>query len=444
MRSWVVTPLLLGCASATPLDASVSFDAGAADGASPVDRATPPTDAGSPAMDTTDVPAPPDVAVDVAVDARPAGYGLLGRVAREGDTVTLRTHRTVNYRGVDGAYDPVHRVFLVVYGNAPIGGAFLDDDGRQLGDGFQLTTGASDGSDWTQLPRVAWGGGGFLVSWHHETGRMVVPEARRVEYGAAGPTFGGGATAIGTGGSMQESPIGLAWSPEAGEFLAVWAQSGVKARRLGPDGAPHGEVVVVSEEGTWAEQPSVVWSAAARSYFVAFMQESGGAARVALQRIDARGSLAGSLRDLTGPLAFAKVTDVEYDAAAGEVVASWYQVRGAARGFAAQRLGGDGEPRGPATDVFQPHGSYDGYDLAWSAATGTSLAAFHGDGAEDMGAELDGALRSSTPFAVTASGARNGNFIPRVVAHPARPLWLVLSSADYARVVLQRIAWSPR
>ena len=149
----------------------------------------------------------------------------------------------------------------------------------------------------------------------------------------------------------------------------------------------------------------------------------------------------GALRDLTGAIAFAKVTDVAYDAASGAVIASWYQVRDGLRGFAAQRFGGDGEPLGASATVFAPHGSYDGYDLAWSPTTGTSFAAFHGESANDMGAELDDTLRSSTPFAVTASGSRNGDFLPRVVAHPSRPMWLVLSSADYARVVLQRVSW---
>lgn len=426
-----------GCATAEPYVAPTRD-------ASTVDVTTPAVDATTPTVDgpgddraaVADRPSPVDVPVaDVPVDVRPAGFGRLGTTARDGDTVTLRTNPTVNYRGVDTAYDPVHRVFLVVYGNAPIGGAFLDDEGRQIGDGFALT----DNANWTQNPRVAWGGGGFLASWHREAGRSVVPLVRRVNYSASGPTFGGEGTVIGPAGSMQESCVSLAWSEEASEFLAVWSFNGVHARRIGPDGTPRGDVVTLTDPAVWTEQPSVVWSAAARSYFVVFMQTVGSLAGVALRRLDATGAPVGALRDLTGPIAFAKVTDVAYDAAAGAVIATWYQVRDGVRGFAAQRFGGDGEPQGPSAVVFAPHGSYDGYDLAWNPATGTSFAAFHGEGADDMGAELDDGLRSSPPFAVTMSGSRNGDFLPRVVAHPTRPLWLVLSSADYARVVLQRV-----
>ena len=443
-RAGVVAWVALGaCASAEP------YVAPPRDG-SVLDVTAPAIDATAPTIDrpgddwgiAPDRPAPidaPDVAVvvDVPVDVRPAGFGRLGTTARDGDTVTLRTHPTVNYRGVDTAYDPVHRVFLVVYGNAPIGGAFLDDEGRQIGDGFALT----DNTHWTQNPRVAWGGGGFLASWHREAGRAVAPLVRGVGYAPSGPVFAGEATVIGPAGSMQESCVSLAWSGEASEFLAVWSFNGVHARRIGADGAPRGDVLTFTDPGVWTEQPSVVWSAAARAYFVVFMQTSGALARVALQRLDATGAAMGALRDLTGPIAFAKVTDVAYDAADGAVIATWYQVRDGVRGFAAQRFGADGEARGAAATVFAPHGSYDGYDLAWSPATGTSFAAFHGEGASAMGAELGEGLRASAPFAVTASGSRNGDYLPRVVAHPSRPLWLVLSSADYARVVLQRVTW---
>lgn len=431
-----------GCATADPYVAP-SRDASVVDVTAPAvdrpsdDRHAAP-DRASP-LDVPDVPVALDVTavVDVPVDVRPAGFGRLGTTARDGDTVTLRTNPTTNYRGVDTAYDPVHRVFLVVYGNAPIGGAFLDDEGRQIGDGFALT----DSDNWTQNPRVAWGGGGFLASWHREAGRTVVPLVRRVVYAPSGPVFGGEATVIGPAGSMQESCVSLAWSDEAAEFLAVWSFNGVHARRIGADGTPRGDGVVFTDPGVWTEQPSVVWSPAARAYFVVFMQTTGELARVALQRLDATGAAVGALRDLTGPIAFAKVTDVAYDAAAGAVIATWYQVRDGVRGFAAQRFGGDGEPLGASGTVFVPHGSYDGYDLAWSPATGTSFAAFHGETASAMGAELDDGLRYATPFAVTASGSRNGDYLPRVVAHPSRPLWLVLSSADYARVVLQRVTW---
>lgn len=383
----------------------------------------------------SDAPADRGVTVDAGVSS-----GALGVVRREGESVTLRTHPTVNYRGVDAAYDPARRRFLVVYGNAPIGGATLDDDGVQVGDGFRLTDEPYAEGRWTQLPRVAYGADGFLVTWHAEIGRSVVAQARRVALDPGGPVFAGPAVALDAPGDQQESPVAVAFSPETREFMTVWAQRGLRARRVNASGAPVGASVAVSEEGVFVEQPSVTYHPASRSFFVVFMQASSDGARVLLRRLeDGTARPIGAARDLTGALAFAKITDAAFDAHAGEVIATWYEVRGTERGFAAQRFRADGEPAGVARPVFRPHHSYDGYDLAWSAATGTSLAAFHGPAADAFGAELDRSLAASEPLVVTASGARNGLFLPRVVAHPERPWWLVLGSADYARVVAQRV-----
>lgn len=437
-----VVAVLTACAQGqvAPTDAAVDRPA-------PLDR-SPPIDRALADVATPDVGvATPDAPVDVplAVDAGDPSRGRLGALSRDGDTVTLRTHPTVNYRGVDAAYDPERRVFLAVYGNAPIGGALLDDEGRQVGDGFRLTDEPYAEGRWTQLPRVAYGGGAFVVTWHLEAPGGVRVQARRVRVSADGtaPEYDGPAITVSAPGSQQESPAALAWSPASREFLVAWAQQGVKARRLSAMGQPIGDVVALSEDGVWAEQPSVV-ALPSGGYFVAFMQESNGAARVALTRVEDGTARALSSRDLTGPIAFAKVTDVAYDADRGEVIASWYEVRDGVSGFAAQRFGADGAPRSERAVVFAPHGSYDGYDLAWSPATGTALGVFHGPAAEAFGAELDVAMTNGEPAVVTASGARNGLFLPRAVAHPTRPWWLVLGSADYARVVAQRVSRSAR
>lgn len=449
-----VVAVLAACAEGQVAPADAAIDQPAPlDSAAPLDQPAPadrPTPLDRPAP--LDVPTPdvsvvtPDVPVDVpaVVDAGDPSRGRLGALSRDGDTVTLRTHPTVNYRGVDAAYDPERRVFLAVYGNGPIGGALLDDEGRQVGDGFRLTDAPFGEGSWTQLPRVAYGGGAFMVTWHLEAPGGVRVQARRVRVSADGasPEFDGPAVTVSPPGSKQESPAALAWSPSSREFLAVWARQGVKARRLSAAGEPLGEVVALSEEGVWAEQPSVV-AHPSGGYFVAYMQESAGSARVALARVEDGTARVTSTRDLTGPIAFAKVTDVALDADRGEVIASWYEVRGGVSGFAAQRFAADGSPRSERTLIFAPHGSYDGYDLAWSPATGTALGVFHGPAAEVFGAELDVGLANRAPEVLTMSGARNGLYLPRAVAHPTRPWWLVFGSADYARVTVQRVRRGP-
>ncbi len=402
---------------------------------------TPALDVPAPDVPTPDVRPDRDAADVPRDDLGGVPSGRLGAPRRDGDSFALRTHPTVNYRGVDGAYDPMQRRFLLVYGNAPIGGAVLDDDGVQVGDGFRLTDAPFAENNWTQLPRVAYGAGGFVVTWHLSVGRSVVAQARRVAVGPGGPSFAGPSVTLSELGTQQESPAAVGFSPRTGEFLVAWAQQGLKVRRLDAAGAPVGPVVPASEEGVFVEQPSLAYHPGARAFFVVFMQASGMHARVLLQRLeDGSARPLGAARDLTGPLEFAKITDADFDAHTGEVIATWYEVRNGQRGFAAQRFRGDGEPAGVARPVFQPHHAYDGYDLAWSPATGTSFATFHGPAPEAFGAELDRDLGASTPFVVTASGARNGLFLPRVVAHPGRPWWLVFGSADYARVTVQRVA----
>lgn len=433
---------LLGCApgevtSAPPLDGTLDADT--------FDRATPPDDAAvAPTTDggAADVARPDVVSMDTAPppDAAPPP-GRLGVVTRDGPGVTLRAHPTVNYRSVDAAWDAARRTCLVVYGNGPVGGAFLDDDGAQVGDGFRLTDLPHPGGPWSQLPRAAAGRAGFVATWHIEVARSAMVQARRV---LPGGMFGGPAVAVSEPGTQQESPAAIAYAEEADEFLVVWAQSGLKGRRLDGSGTPVGPVLTLSTPDAWVEQPAVVWHPGARTYFVTYMQEHGGT-RVNVQRVAVgTGATVGAARSLSGDLAFAKVTDVAYDARAGEVIATWFAVRGSARSFEVERLRGDGEPVGPRATVFAPHASYDGYDLAWSPATGTSFAAFHGTGAEAAGAELDAENRDGAPFEVTAAAPRNGLFLPHVVAHPSRPWWLVMGSPDYGSVLVQRVAWRPR
>lgn len=165
-----------------------------------------------------------------------------------------------------------------------------------------------------------------------------------------------------------------------------------------------------------------------------------GAATVQLLRVDgATGALLGATTDLSGALEFAKVTELTWDGATEEVIASWYQILGGTAGFAAVRLDAAGTPAAAPATVFAPYGSYDGYDLAWSPVTGTSLAAFHGFEVAAYAEELaqDGTDGEALPLDL--AGAASGVYLPRIVAHPTEPVWFVLASPDYAGVSIERI-----
>jgi hypothetical protein len=372
-----------------------------------------------------------------------ASGGKLGKWTLTGPSTTLRTNPTANYRSVDGAYDATNHVFLIVYGNAPIGGAFLDDDGKQIGDGFRITDAPYDGSNWSQLPRVAFADGGFVVTWHQSRGTDVVTEARRLHFDGTGATFDGPSTDVATG-ANQESPAALAFSPTSHELLVTWANAaGVHAHRIGADTSLKGTALDISPAGLWGEQPSVVFAPTASCFFVVWAQADT-AARVGMARIfDGTGAPIGTTRDLTGDIKFSKVTDVAYDDGVGEIIASWYAATSAATGFFAQRIAADGTPKNTPIQIFTPYGSYDGYDLTYSPVSGTSLTAFHASSVDDMGGEIDRALVTGPVTAVTATGAKSGTFLPRIVAHPTKPFWLVVASPDYSSVALQRIDWAP-
>lgn len=364
----------------------------------------------------------------------PAGLGVLTLAP----PLIVDAHPTANYRGVDGAWDPVAGAVLFAYGNAPIGGAYVDPSGAQVGAGFRLTDAPYDGSNWTQNPRVSPSDGGCLVSWHATLPAGNHVAVRRVRW-QDGPAFDGPEVILSGPGPNQESAAALGWAPGIGEHLVVWAQDGLRGVRVAPSGAPVGAELTLSEPGVWVEGPSVAWHPGCGCWFVAFMQVAPPGAHIALVRVGDDGVPLGGALDLTGMIEFAKITDLELDAQAGSVVASWYEVRDGVAGFAAMRVGADGLPQTAAVPVFVPHGSYDGYDLAYSAVTGTSLAAFHGPTVAVWAAELGEDLSNGVPFPLDPGGSTFGAFLPRVVASPEAAAWFVAFTPDYAGVTVQRV-----
>jgi hypothetical protein len=200
-------------------------------------------------------------------------------------------------------------------------------------------------------------------------------------------------------------------------------------------------VIDVSTPGLWGEQPSVAFQPSASCFYVLWAQADA-AARVGLARIaDGAGTLLAPPQDLTGDIGGAKVNALAYDDGAKQMIATWYAVTSAVTGFFAQRIAVDGTPLGKPQNIFAPYASYDGWDLAYSPVSGTSLAAFHGSTADDFGGELDRALHTGPVSAVLAAGAKSGTFLPRVAAHPSKPFWIVVAEPDYASVAAQRIDW---
>lgn len=373
-----------------------------------------------------------------SAEESPPPPGTLGTLRSDG-AARLDTVATVNYRGVDAARDEASGTFVVAYGNAPIGGAIVDAQGAQVGAGF-LIADAYTGANWSQNPRVVSTSTGVLVSWHQDQGAgpTVAVRAMRVVGGA--PTFDHAEVTLSSPGSSQESPASMAWSPERSAALVVWAQDGLHAVRVGADGSALGTEVQLTEAGVWVEMPSVAWSPGCDCWLVSVMQAPDTAAHVLLLRVDgATGAARGATTDLTGALEFAKVTELTADEATGDVIASWYQVTGGAAAFGAVDLDADGAVIGAPRTIFAPYGSYDGYDLSWSPVTGSSLGVFHGSDVSALAEELAKDLSDGDARALDTTGASSGVYLPRVVADPTAPAWLVFASPDYAGVSVERI-----
>jgi hypothetical protein len=127
--------------------------------------------------------------------------------------------------GLDGAFDSINNVYLVVWGTqgpGPLNGLFLDVNGSALGGVFPISPGPE---------QAGWGSvvyspeqQRFLVSYTRILGPSLHQRAfRMLAYnGAGGPAFLTGEVPLATFGRAFGDAPGVAYSPAAGVFLATW------------------------------------------------------------------------------------------------------------------------------------------------------------------------------------------------------------------------------
>ena len=86
-------------------------------------------------------------------------------------------------RGVDSAYDPNTRTYLVVGGAGTLLGVCINEQGTPVSGQIVVN---NDG--FGSFPRARYGAGGFLVVWNEEVGNPSQVHARTVNCsGAVGP-----------------------------------------------------------------------------------------------------------------------------------------------------------------------------------------------------------------------------------------------------------------
>jgi hypothetical protein len=358
-----------------------------------------------------------------------SGAGIIGNTYPAGNSVQLSTAQVGNYRGFGGAFDRANRVFVIVYGNGPVGGLFLNDDGNQIGSGFTLPT----VNVWSQLPRVACSNSGScLAVWHDSRGGQPQVYGRVLRYSAGGIAQMGADFLIGGWLTMQEGPPGIAFSPEAGEYLVSWNQQKTYAQRVSAEGQLNGGLLTITDENIWTEQSAVAYSPVNRSFGIVTMKS----------RPDERGQIvfrsvqAGTGALLTGQILLddnmgvAKITDIEWDTGAQKFYAGWWG--GVGGGLV------DSNGNFAAGNIILGN-SYDGYDFAYNEYTQTIFGIYHGPSAEDWGNEGDRHFQAGNSYEVTNVGAVNGAYVPKVVAHPFKPFWIVITTRDYNALFMQKV-----
>lgn len=211
-------------------------------------------------------------------------------------------------RNGDLAYNSKAGEYLAVWSNAPstpgdeqIKGQRISADGTLLGsvaDISQLSAGSGD----NQRPRVVYAAGSdeYLVIWRDAFTNEVYGQRLA---GADGAEVGEDDFLISTGAPDDAERMGLAYNPDAGEFLAVWndesAADGeeIFARRISAEGALLGEELELSERGPAgdasfdSDRPAVAYSPTTGEFLVGWHGDMSPNAEteIFVQRVSAAG-----------------------------------------------------------------------------------------------------------------------------------------------------------
>ena len=342
-------------------------------------------------------------------------------------------------RGTDTAYDPVYGVYLLVTGNGPIFGVFVNSLGLPVSAAFLIM----DGSGWGHFPRAEYspdvfgGQGGFLVTWHHNIGVNCV-FGRLVSVSAGGVASGIVQISDGTqGGSWWETGAAMAYSRTSRRFLVAWrtAQYGILGRLVDFNGGLASTIIPL-ENAFGSRDPSLAWNPATDEFGLA-STGFGASAFAAFRRVRASDG-AVSARTTFGFGAGTFATAIDVNAWTNQYVMAWSL-----------------HP-GTMTATFDPFGNQVatnfvtgrlGHDqslgLAFNASSGTFLAV----GSDHYSAEIaavevkgGGAPNSVADIITNGASARGGSYYPLTTAQAGTNQWDVVYSRDFRGATSQIIA----
>jgi hypothetical protein len=366
----------------------------------------------------------------LAGSAAGGGPPTIARVAETFDVPSLA--ESAPKRFVDVVHQGVHDVYLVVTGSSAISATFVSGDGQILGSPVSL----AQTNAWAQGPRVALGGGKFLVAWHDNRTDPGLPElhGRIVGWSGTGPELGANDFLISPPPTRAEAPPGIAWSDTSQLFLVVWQHTpttDLRARRVDPNGLLVGEEIALTNDLDWHSDPAVAWNPTNDEFLVVWAH-AGASAEIRARRISAAdGSLLGQETELGSGT---HIPAVAYEPGQNVFLAAWWAGTSMAVGVSAA-----GEPDGAPFNLAPGYGAYDGLAFARHSALGTSAAVFHGPSDENFAAAFTAAGQQSGVIEATDSPDGIGNFNPRIAENPLRNEWMLVTSRAFATLSAQRL-----
>ena len=226
-------------------------------------------------------------------------------------------------RGVDSAFDPNTRTYLVVGGAGTLYGICINEAGTPVSGAILINS-----DFYGAFPRVRYGAGGFLVVWGEEVGAPSQIHSRTVNCsGAVGPeqVISGPHTA------WLESGPAIAYSSTSQRFFVAWKgfppDSRVKGTMVDLNGAQFGPIVDLS--AGFGRDPGVAWNSWNDTFGVSFSGETGPNGTTgfsAFAVVPAHNPAAFSRTTFNSiPGGLVTISDVDFNRYSGRFVMTWFE-----------------------------------------------------------------------------------------------------------------------
>ena len=376
------------------------------------------------------------------IEYRTQGTVSVGTLSRPGPTVAGFTPGTT-VRGTDTGYDPARDVFLMVFGEGPILGAFADGTGTAITPAFTIVSSATP----AYFPRAEYsphvangvsGQGGFLVTWHQTVGAQKHVFARVVSYvGPSSFLTTPKQISDNSQGSSQDPGPAVAYSPTSRRFLVAWKtpQAGLRGRFVDTGGNPIGSSMEFEAAG--GGYPSLAWNAATDEFGLAAAGVNSTSEFTTFRRIRASNGTI-STRDTFGFSPKVWATAVDVNSITNDYVVVW----GLGPGTMSATFDQFGA-RVASNYVTDRLGYDNSLGLAFNEATGTFLAVgADRDSLNVAAVELRGNGAPNSRVEVITEGATVGSYHPRAAARTGSNRWLATYSLDLRSNAAQAVVSS--